>query len=176
MNRHRRKRPKTEDVSLNLAAMLDMAFQLLAFFILTFKPNPVEGQINLNLPPAMQSNAPGGQKPRVDPPPGDEVDARTLTITITITAADNGQVASVTVGLQKLFDGPLDDGRLRQLNRRLQEIFAIQEAFDQVVLRVGKQLNYGDLMKVVDVCTKQKMSGGILLNKISFVELPEKER
>jgi biopolymer transport protein ExbD len=172
MRRHRRARQKTDEVSLNLAAMLDMAFQLLAFFILTFKPNPVEGQVNLNLPPAMQSIAPGGQKAPIDPPPDDEAKARTLTITII--AAENGQVASVTVGPQKLFDGPLDDGRLRQLNRRLQEIFAIQEAFDQVVLRVGKQVNYGDLMKIIDVCTKQKISSNTLLNKISFVELPEK--
>ena len=31
--------------------MLDMAFQLLTFFILTFRTVPVEGQINLRLPP-----------------------------------------------------------------------------------------------------------------------------
>src|SRR5262245_14096514 len=172
MKRHRRKRPQTEEVSLNLAAMLDMAFQLLAFFILTFRPNPVEGQVNLNLPPAMQSFAPGDQQGIVDPPPGDEVKARTLAIKIV--AAENGQVASVTVGLQKLFDGPLDDGRLRQLNRRLQEIFAIQDVFDQVVLHIGKQVNYGDLMKIIDVCTKQKISTNTLLSKISFVELPER--
>ncbi len=36
-----------EEVELNLAAMLDMAFQLLTFFVLTFKPAPVEGQIAL---------------------------------------------------------------------------------------------------------------------------------
>ena len=51
---HRKKKKKgSENVELNLAAMLDMAFQLLAFFILTFKPSPVEGQINLKLPPPM---------------------------------------------------------------------------------------------------------------------------
>ena len=31
--------------------MLDMAFQLLTFFILTFRPAPIEGQISLRLPP-----------------------------------------------------------------------------------------------------------------------------
>ena len=35
------------DVELNLASMLDMAFQLLAFFILTFRPSPIEGQLML---------------------------------------------------------------------------------------------------------------------------------
>ena len=46
------KRRSTEDVTLNVTAMLDMAFQLLAFFILTFRPPPGEAQIYLKLPPA----------------------------------------------------------------------------------------------------------------------------
>ena len=50
MARRKRSRGK-EEVELNLAAMLDMAFQLLTFFILTFKPAPVEGDIALRLPP-----------------------------------------------------------------------------------------------------------------------------
>ena len=39
-------------MELNVTAMLDMAFQLLAFFVLTFKPPPGEDQIYLKLPPA----------------------------------------------------------------------------------------------------------------------------
>src|SRR5579864_4639194 len=138
MRRNRRKRPQTEEVSLNLAAMLDMAFQLLAFFILTFKPNPVEGQINLNLPPAHHEIRPAGPPAPGGPDPGLVAGAKTLTITIA--AAENGQVASVRVGLEKLFDGPLNEGRLRQFHRRLRDVFSIREAFDQVVLRVGKSL------------------------------------
>ena len=42
---------KQQSVELKLAAMLDMAFQLLTFFILTFRPAPIEGQIDLRLPP-----------------------------------------------------------------------------------------------------------------------------
>src|SRR5207245_5772352 len=51
---HKKKKKKkgSENVEFNLAAMLDMAFQLLAFFILTFRPAPVEGQISLRMPPA----------------------------------------------------------------------------------------------------------------------------
>ena len=48
--RHHRRRSK-KGVELNLAAMLDMAFQLLTFFILTFRPAPIEGHLALNLPP-----------------------------------------------------------------------------------------------------------------------------
>ena len=42
----------TESVEpdLPITPMLDMSFQLLAFFILTFKPAPTEGQIAMTLP------------------------------------------------------------------------------------------------------------------------------
>ncbi len=171
MRRKRRKRPQ-EDVVLNLAAMLDMAFQLLAFFILTFKPNPVEGQINLNLPPPAPI-APEGQPKDNDTDDGSG-QAAAKTLTITIVASGNGQVASMSVGLAKLFDGPFGKERARQLDRRLKEVFAIEQAFDQVLLRVGKSLDYGELMKIIDICTKQKMSDGKAVNKISFIELQEK--
>jgi biopolymer transport protein ExbD len=176
MSRKRKKRTgKQEDVSLNLAAMLDMAFQLLAFFILTFKPAPVEGQINLNLPPP-RPVMPENQQ-IVDPPEGEDQPglAPAHTLTITIASAGNGQVSSMQVGLAKLFDGPLDKNREVMLDRRLKDVFAIEgKPYDQILLRVGKSLGYGELMKVIDVCTKQKMADGTAVNKISFVELTEK--
>lgn len=163
-----------EEVSLNLAAMLDMAFQLLAFFILTFKPAPVEGQINLNLPPPRPIAPETPQN--VEPPEGDDLGpAPAHTLTITIVSAGNGQVASIQVGLAKLFDGALDVNRLKMLDRRLKDVFAIEgKPYDQVLLKVGKSLGYGELMKIIDVCTKQKMADGTPVNKISFVELQEK--
>ena len=42
--RRRKKRKSSDEVELNLAAMLDMAFQLLTFFILTFKPPRRKGR------------------------------------------------------------------------------------------------------------------------------------
>jgi biopolymer transport protein ExbD len=172
MRRHKRKRPQTEEVTLNLAAMLDMAFQLLAFFILTFKPNPVEGQINLNLPPPVPIM--DQTKPTEEADSDGTGQAAAKTLTITVVSAGNGQVASVTVGLAKLFDGPFEEGRRRQLDRRLKDVFAIEGTFDQVLLRVGKSLDYGELMKIIDVCTAQKMADGKPVNKISFVELGDK--
>jgi biopolymer transport protein ExbD len=171
--RRKRKRSSQEEVTLNLAAMLDMAFQLLAFFILTFKPAPVEGQINLNLPPPVPIAPQNEQQPKDDP--GDPGIAAAHTLTITIVAAGNGQVASISVGLAKLYDGPMDGRKLQILDKRLKDVFAIEgKPFDQVLLRVGKALNYGELMKIIDVCTRQKMADGKPVNKISFVELPEK--
>ena len=48
----RRKRANVDYVEpdLPITPMLDMSFQLLAFFIMTFQPSPTEGQILLTLP------------------------------------------------------------------------------------------------------------------------------
>ena len=59
MSRRRKKKQLQGEVELNLTAMLDMAFQLLAFFILTFKPAPMEGYIALRMPPPQATTKPG---------------------------------------------------------------------------------------------------------------------
>jgi hypothetical protein len=94
-------------------------------------------------------------------------------LTITIVSDGKGQVASTTVGLAKLFNGPLDARRLQQLDRRLKDVFAIEGAFDQVLLRVGKNLDFGELRKIIEVCTRQKKADGKRIDKISFVEIGE---
>ena len=44
--------------------------------------------------------------------------------------------------------------------------------FDQVIIQIGSKLRYEELMKIVDVCTKQTLPNGEKLTKLSFVELP----
>src|SRR5262245_54546775 len=48
--RRMRKPSQLVDPDLPITPMLDMAFQLMAFFILTFKPMPTEAQLPLALP------------------------------------------------------------------------------------------------------------------------------
>src|SRR5262249_32143547 len=45
-----RKQEAGIDVELPITPMLDMSFQLMAFFILTFRPLPQEGQLAMYLP------------------------------------------------------------------------------------------------------------------------------
>jgi biopolymer transport protein ExbD len=53
----RRKAEPGPEVELPITPMLDMAFQLLAFFILTYHPSALEGQVALALPAAGQARA-----------------------------------------------------------------------------------------------------------------------
>lgn len=167
MHRKRKSRGK-EEVELNLAAMLDMAFQLLAFFILTFKPSPIEGQITLRMPPP-QSITPvaggveaGKNEKSPDPLKG------LKTLIITVMPNERGELGTLMVGEDLV-------GSLNRLNDRLKEIFSNAGApFEQVVIQAGSDLRYDALMNVVDVCTRQVLPNGEPLSKLSFVDMSSK--
>lgn len=50
LRRRKRMQESPTEPDLPITPMLDMSFQLMAFFILTFKPGPTEGQLALMLP------------------------------------------------------------------------------------------------------------------------------
>lgn len=162
----KKKRKSAETVELNLAAMLDMAFQLLTFFILTFKPAPVEGQINLKLPPpkpvaGVKSGAQAGADVNNQSP----VEALN-TLVISVFSTPGGRIQTLAVGEGNVAGVAALDARLKAV------LSDTNSPFDQVIIQVGSRLRYEELMKVVDVCTKQTLPNGEKLSKLSFVELP----
>ena len=72
---------------LPITPMLDMSFQLLAFFILTFRPSPTEGQIPVSLP----SN-PGPESRDVINVEED----KPARFTVRVTATDKGEIEKIT--------------------------------------------------------------------------------
>ena len=148
-----------------MAAMLDMAFQLLTFFILTFRPAPIEGQISLRLPPPQPVTKgieqAGSDINNTNPAKG--VD----TLTISVFADKSGDIGSLGVGETGV-------ANLTALELRLMQIFADPDnSFEQVIIQVGSNLRYDALMKIVDICTRLKLPSGEKLSKLSFVEVPE---
>ncbi len=149
-----------------MAAMLDMAFQLLTFFILTFRPAPAEGQISLRMPPAQpvtpvrDAVQAGSDASNTDPVQG----LNSLVISVVPNAS--GGIGSMALG-----EGVV--ATLSGLNDRLKSVLGDQAGpFDQVVIQVGSGLRYDALMSVVDICTRQRLPDGQKLTKLSFVELP----
>lgn len=167
-----RRRGKSSEVKLNLAAMLDMAFQLLAFFVLTFKPDPAEGQIQLRLPPPeavamVKTNQQAGQDANnTNPVEGIE----SLIITID---SRGGSIDTLMIG-EGAIGGAGSQEKLGALSARLGVILGDKDStFKQVILQVGSKLRYDELMRVIDVCTRQTLPSGEKLTKLSFVELPD---
>jgi biopolymer transport protein ExbD len=165
MRRKRKKRTQGE-VELNLAAMLDMAFQLLTFFILTFKPAPVEGQVLLRMPPPMPvTNLNTNQKAGSDTQNKNPIQGLT---TLIISA-----LANTDGSLQQLAIGETGLGGISAFEQQLTTILGDPgSGFDQVIIQVDSRLRYEELMRVIDVCTRQRLPSGELLSKLSFVELP----
>jgi biopolymer transport protein ExbD len=154
-------------VELNLAAMLDMAFQLLTFFILTYRPPPTEGQISLRLPPPEGVVKQAGQSLGADPKNQGPLHGLT-TLTITVFADPRtGKLTSLGIGE----GGQASIGSVLELDKELRKDLA-SAPFDQVVIQVSPACRYDELMKVIDVCTHQTLADGKKLSKLSFVALP----
>jgi biopolymer transport protein ExbD len=161
----RRKPRSPEEVELNLAAMLDMAFQLLAFFVLTYHFPGQEGEVDMRLPklrPVADSRDPPttiGRTPSTTPP-------GVNTLVISAFADAQGRLTSLGLGQTRI-------GSLAELDGRLQTVLGDRASpFDQVVIQISPDLCYGELMKIIDVCTRQALPGGGKLTKLSFADLP----
>ena len=172
----RRKKRGQQEVELNMASMLDMAFQLLSFFILTFHPPPLEAQISLRLPPAKMVANPTGKNEAGDQENIKPVDIKGVnTLTITVSAKKNGEIDFANSSTGVLNQSVTS---LAELKAKLQGILKNPDSpFEQVIIQSSPGLHYGELMKVVDVCTQQKISDGSggtkKLDKLSFEQMPK---
>lgn len=167
--RRRRKKRDQGSVEMNLAAMLDMAFQLLTFFILTFRPAPIEGQLALNMPPpeaapVTKVNA------NNDNTIGDVLSMNTLHLHVV--ATDAGDVNEVKVEETPTTQGHFDEGNRQRLDKKLKALFAAASTpYDRVQINVDGRLRYGELMKIIDVCHSQELPDHTPMQKISFSEV-----
>jgi biopolymer transport protein ExbD len=166
--RLKKKRRIQGDVTLNLAAMLDMAFQLLAFFIITYHPPDVEGDIRLRLPPPVPTVVSADAQEA-----GSDVSNKNLvqglnSLVITVLGSSDGSVRQIMFGEGTPIAG------LSALETKLKATFADEALkFDQVVLQIGSSLDYNNVMQVIEICTRQKLANGDRLSKLSLVEAPQ---
>jgi biopolymer transport protein ExbD len=159
------RRPSTEDVQLNVTAMLDMAFQLLAFFILTFKPPPGEDQIYLKLPPPQPVAGMLGTQKAGSDETKDPKDVKT-TKSLTVNLDDNktGSITDVRVGIPTIAMKPI---AYHELESELRGYFKAKDEneaggqkgnargdYEQVVINASPTLRWEEVMKVIDLCTK----------------------
>jgi biopolymer transport protein ExbD len=144
--RIRRARPgPPEEVSFPVAPMLDMAFQLLAFFVLSFQVPSAETHLDLDLPttPAALPGAPRGSARssanRVDSDLENDIWVRAV-------ADDLGDLKSLRLG-----DGLIAD--LPTLGQRLQRYAEVLEGRPlRVRLAADDSLRYEEAARLMSVC------------------------
>jgi biopolymer transport protein ExbD len=147
--RQKRKQEAGIDVELPITPMLDMSFQLMAFFILTFRPLPQEGQLAMYLPKDEAS-----EQSQVLPNIPDE--DRQDEYMITITAAQ-GAIATLSLqGPTSVVSIPGEgDTKIEGLYQELKRIakpFREGKKGPTARIEADNNLQYAQLIQVMDAC------------------------
>jgi biopolymer transport protein ExbD len=146
-----------------IAPMLDMAFQLLTFFVLTYHPAPSEVQFVMNLLPAQPATAISADAP--SDKPSDNLPASIRTLPTILRAGEGGSLAQIMVGDTAISTDP------KELKAELDKYLQDKDLpFEQTLLKVDPRLKYSELMKVMNAF----MSAFLDANKppnITFDEL-----
>jgi len=154
----RQRKKAAENVDVPITPMLDMAFQLLTFFILTYHPMPSEVQFVMNLMPAApavpmsKTEAPAQQQDNPNLP------AALKTLPTLLKAGEGGTIARIVLGENEVAGL---DGLRRELKTYLDDPTL---PFDQALIKVDPGLKYSELVRVIDIFSELKMT------KISFAE------
>jgi len=142
---HRPRPP--EEVLFPVVPMLDMAFQLLAFFVLTFQSPSAETHLDLELPTTPIA-LPGAPRGKAEPSAARRADTDLENdLFVRVTADDLGDVRSIRLGEAVLPD-------LKTLGDRLKRYVDILEGRPlRVRLVADDHLRYEEAARVLAVCS-----------------------
>ncbi|SRR6266851_6335041 len=169
MSGRRRTRDATPEIVLPITPMLDMAFQLLTFFIFTYHPSALEGQMELQLPSDSVTQA---QKPedvlpdtKADKNPNLEISADlTVMVKTQLDGTNNGAISSLSVQDRSGTTAVRD---LAELKEYLQKERENVSAKDAVKIQGDGKLKWEGMVQVMDVC---RQAG---FDNVSFVPPPD---
>src|SRR4051794_15542318 len=103
--KRRPKRAKTEGPNVPIAPMLDMAFQLLTFFVLTYHPAPQEGQFVMSLLPAQPATAMAASSTE-QPAASNDLPVSLRTLPTSLKAGEQGRLARIVVEQNEIPNDP----------------------------------------------------------------------
>jgi biopolymer transport protein ExbD len=162
------RRRKSDDLKINMTAMIDIVFQLLIFFILTFKVAALEGDFEVKMPLAS-----------TNPSSMDEV--LPTVIHVGLTAGVNRDIASIEIddGTQALTFTQAD--MFQQLTGFVESVIAREgdpsmASEVEVEFDIDSELRYRFTVKAIEAVSGQVLPDGTvkkLVNKIKFTQPPE---
>jgi len=162
------RRRKSDDLKINMTAMIDIVFQLLIFFILTFKVAALEGDFEVKMPLAS-----------TNPSSMDEV--LPTVIHVGLTAGVNRDIASIEIddGTQALTFSQAD--MFQQLTGFVESVIAREgdpsmASEVEVEFDIDNELRYRFTVKAIEAVSGQVLPDGTvkkLVNKIKFTHPQE---
>jgi biopolymer transport protein ExbD len=145
----RRKRDNPLDIVLPITPMLDMSFQLLAFFVMTFQSaNALEGQLDMYLPKA---GTPQAKRPdQVDLSKDSDADLDQQADVAVVVSSQRGDVEGLAIR-EKTKTTPVENlaGLKPALVKLRGELGGTQTA---IKIEADSHLKYDRLVKVMDAC------------------------
>ncbi len=155
------------DVEINkvITPMLDMAFQIFAFFIVIYHPSQLEGQLLLSLPDAAQAKAAKPEDARPDQSmTGDLELPAEITVLAKTKRPDGTQDGSITqISVQerlgtkdvvKQDPGSNDVPNLEALRKYLQSVRGSLSNQNDIKIEAESGLRYEYVMEIMDLCTR----------------------
>lgn len=140
-----RSRP-VDTVPFPVTPMLDMAFQLLAFFVLTFQAPTRETRIDLSLP-ATAAALPVTDSKNTDIVPSNDVDILETDLTLHADSDGNGALRSLRLGAVEIKGVDVLETRLRKYRKLLDDRPL------RIRLIADAKLRYGDAARVIGACS-----------------------
>ena len=145
------------DVDINkvITPMLDMAFQIFAFFIIIYHPSQLEGQMLLNLPDAALAKA---AKPEDASPDRSTTGQLELPAEISVIARtkrpDGSQDGSITqISVQERL-GTKDVIKQDQGSKEVPSLDALRKYLQSVRDSLTNQNDIKYVMEIMDMCTR----------------------
>lgn len=165
----RRKPEPGPEPNLPVTPMLDMAFQLLAFFVMTYHPSSFEGQMELSLPSEAITQAKTQADVDREAKPDKDQDLQ-LTANVTVIVrtqrdnVNNGMISDISLqdeaGMHPV--GNSLDNLLSELKTRS----ATVENKENIKIQADNKLKWEEVVNVMDVCQQAGFKN------ISFVKPP----
>jgi biopolymer transport protein ExbD len=138
-----------------ITPMLDLAFQVLLFFILTYHPSQLEeGQIDLTLPDAAQAQAASPRDASPDPSlPGDLELPSEITVLVKTQhdGSDRGDISLISVQERQ---GSHNEPSPEALRKYLVEARTGLSNQNDIKIQADKGLKYAYVMEIVDMCNR----------------------
>ena len=155
------------DVEINkvITPMLDMAFQIFAFFIISYHPSQLEGQMLLNLPDAAQAKAAKPEDARPDQSMTGQLEMPAEISVIAKTkrpdGSQDGSISQISVqerlgtkDVIKQEQGSKEVPNLDVLRKYLQSVRGSLSNQNDIKIEAESGLRYEYIMQIMDMCTR----------------------
>jgi biopolymer transport protein ExbD len=159
---HRRRPDDPVEVFIPIPSFLDMAFQILAFFVATYHPSALEVQMEMALPAAADPRAQTQQQADPTTIPDSDADLK-AELTITVKTAQDGRPTGRITGIE--IEGvdaaskavPVGADSAHELDPLFDTLKRMQAGLnnkDSIKVKAESGLKFGFVVKVMDTCSK----------------------